>query len=71
MGSITTGPLAFDSPLDTVDTCITAGGAVGLLTYVAGLALGNVEAATTGVAVGIVCVVCVLTFRSVRTATGV
>ena len=55
-----------DSPLDALDTLLTGGGAVGILLYVVGLLLGNIEAATFGVVVGVVCVLGTLTVRSAR-----
>ena len=55
-----------DSPLDALDTLLTGGGAVGILLYVGGLLLGNIEAATFGVVVGVVCVLGTLTVRSAR-----
>jgi len=55
-----------DSPLDAVDTLLTAGGALGVLTYVVSLLVGNVETATLGVWFGVACVLGTLTFRSVR-----
>ncbi|AZH27010.1 hypothetical protein [Haloplanus aerogenes] len=55
-----------DSPLDAVDTLLTGGGVLGVLTYVVGLLVGNVEAATLGVWIGVACVLGTLTFRSVR-----
>ncbi|MFB6101735.1 MAG: hypothetical protein ABEJ73_04150 [Haloplanus sp.] len=55
-----------DSPLDTVDYCLTAGSGVGILTYVVGLLVGNTEAATLGVGVGVACVLSTLTIRSAR-----
>jgi len=54
------------SPLDTLDTLLTGGGALGMLTYVGGLLVGNVEAATFGVGVGVACVLGTLAFRSAR-----
>jgi len=55
-----------DSPLDALDTLLTGGGAVGILLYVGGFLLGNIEAATFGVVVGVVCVLGTLTVRSAR-----
>lgn len=55
-----------ESPLDALDTLLTAGGALGILTYVGGLLVGNVEAATFGVGLGVVCVLGTLTFRGAR-----
>lgn len=57
---------ALDSPVDTLDSLLTAGAALGLLTYASGLALGDVEAATVGVGLGVVCVVAALSIRSAR-----
>jgi hypothetical protein len=57
---------AIDSPVDAVDAALTAGGAFGLLTYVSGLLTGNVDVATLGVVVGVVCVLCTLLIRSLR-----
>jgi|GEM_PF-5748115 len=57
---------AFDSPVDALTHLLTAGAAVGLLTYTSGLFLGNVEAATLGVGLGVVCVVSTLSIRSAR-----
>jgi hypothetical protein len=55
-----------DSPLDALDTLLTGGGAVGILLYVVGLLVGNVETATFGVVVGVACVLGTLTVRSAR-----
>lgn len=57
---------ALDSPLDALDTLLTAGGGLGILTYVAGLFGGNAEVATLGVGLGVVCVLGTLAFRSAR-----
>jgi len=57
-----------DAPLDAVDTLLTGGGAFGLLVYVVALLLGNAEAATVGVGVGVACVFGTLTIRSARDA---
>jgi hypothetical protein len=62
------GLVPTDTPLDAVDTLLTGGGAVGLLVYVVALLLGNAEAATVGVIVGVVCVLGTLTVRSARGA---
>ena len=55
-----------DSPLDALDTLLTGGGVVGILLYVVGLLVGNVETATFGVVVGVACVLGTLTVRSAR-----
>jgi hypothetical protein len=57
---------ALDSPFDALDTLLTSGGALGLLTYLSGLFAGNAEVATLGVGVGVACVLVTLTFRSAR-----
>jgi hypothetical protein len=57
---------AIDSPLDVLDVGLTGGGALGLATYVVGLLLGNLEAATLGVGLGVVCVLATLGVRSLR-----
>jgi hypothetical protein len=57
---------SMDSPLDALAALLTGGGAVGVLLYVVGLLLGNTEAATVGVVVGVVCVLGTLTVRSAR-----
>jgi hypothetical protein len=54
------------SPIDALDRLLTAGATLGLLTYAGGLLLGDVEAATLGVALGVGCVVATLSLRSVR-----
>ena len=61
---------ALDSPLDAAESFLSAGGALGLTTYVTSLFLGNVEAATVGVGLGVVCVLGTLTLRSARTVAG-
>ena len=62
------GLVPTDAPLDAVDTLLTGGGAFGLLLYVVALLLGNAEAATVGVGVGVACVLGTLTIRSARDA---
>jgi len=62
------GLVPISAPLDAVDTVLTGGGAVGLLVYVVALLLGNAEAATVGVGVGVACVLGTLTVRSARDA---
>jgi len=57
---------ALDSPIDALSRLFTAGAALGLLTYLGGLLLGNVEAATLGVGLGVVCVVATFSIRSAR-----
>lgn len=54
------------SPLDALDRLLTAGATLGLLTYAGGLLLGDVGAATMGVALGVGCVVATLSLRSLR-----
>lgn len=58
--------LSVESPLDAVERLLTAGGVFGVLLYGSGLLVGDVEAATLGVWLGVVCVLGTLTFRSVR-----
>lgn len=58
------------SPLDAFDTLLSLGGVLGLLLYVTSLLLGNVETATMGVGVGVVCVLGVLSVRSARRVVG-
>lgn len=58
--------LPVDSPLDALDACLVAGGALGLLTYVVSLLAGDTGTATAGVVLGVVCVVGTLTVRSAR-----
>jgi hypothetical protein len=60
------GMVPTGSPLDAVDTLLTGGGGFGLLLYVVALLLGNAEAATVGVGVGVACVLGTLTIRSAR-----
>jgi len=62
--------LPVDSPLDTLDTCLTAGGALGILLYVVALFAGDSSVATTGVILGVACVLGTLTVRSARDAVG-
>ncbi|MEF8856443.1 MAG: hypothetical protein V5A16_03375 [Haloplanus sp.] len=64
------GDLTVDSPLDALDTLLTGGGALGLLTYLGGLFAGDAEVATLGVGVGVTCVLGTLAFRSARDVLG-
>lgn len=57
-----------ESPLDAVDMLLTAGGALGILTYAGGLLVGDVETATLGVGFGVACVLGTLAFQGVRDA---
>lgn len=61
---------SIDSPVDAVDSLCSTGAALGILTYGAGLLLGNVEVATVGVGLGVVAVLGALGIRSARTAVG-
>ncbi|WP_435067810.1 hypothetical protein [Haloplanus sp. C73] len=60
--------LTVDSPLAVADTLLTAGSALGLLTYVVALFAGDVGAATSGVVLGVGCVLATLTVRTARDA---
>lgn len=62
--------LTVDSPLAVADTLLTAGSALGLLTYVVALLAGDVGVATSGVALGVGCVLATLTVRTARDAVG-
>ncbi|WP_338740046.1 hypothetical protein [Haloplanus salilacus] len=67
MSSATADPLpSLESPIDALDGLLTAGATLGLLTYAGGLLLGDVGAATLGVALGVGCVIATLSLRSVR-----
>ncbi|GAB6860894.1 hypothetical protein ACFR97_00205 [Haloplanus litoreus] len=57
---------AFDSPFDAVDSLLSAGAVLGVATYGTSLLLGNVETATVGVGLGVVCVLGALTVRTAR-----
>jgi hypothetical protein len=72
MSSVTDDDLvpSVDSPVDAVDSLCSTGAALGILTYGAGLLLGNVEVATVGVGLGVVAVLGALGIRSARTAVG-
>jgi|GEM_PF-3279481 len=60
--------LTLDSPLAAADTVLTAGSGLGLLLYVVALFAGDAGAATSGVVLGVACVLGTLTVRSVRDA---
>ncbi|WP_251331229.1 hypothetical protein [Haloplanus pelagicus] len=61
---------ALDSPLDAVDSLLSAGAVLGLTAYGTSLLLGDVEAATVSVGLGVACVLGALTFRSARALVG-
>ncbi|WP_251342272.1 hypothetical protein [Haloplanus halophilus] len=61
---------ALDSPLDAVDSLLTTGAVLGVTTYAASLLLGNVETATAGVGLGVVCALGTLAVRSARGVAG-
>jgi hypothetical protein len=57
---------AFDSPLDAVDSLLSAGALLGVTTYGTGLFLGSVETATLGVGLGVAGALGTLTVRTAR-----